>query len=120
MTPKLLRARPQKSDFDGYFAGRTSDTYVFGLHAALYSGGQAQDLNYLTDTSSHPEVAHVAMERALAIDGGKVLVSSATAASACSRQPAPPDGERQASVRVESGRWPNGSSAHEVVAAHGL
>ena len=62
-------------DFDGYFAGRTSDTYVFGLHAALYSGGQAQDLNYLTDTSSHPEVAHVAMERALAIEGGKVLVS---------------------------------------------
>ena len=29
----------------------------------------------MTDTSSHPEVAHVAMERALAIDGGKVLVS---------------------------------------------
>ena len=53
-------------DFDGYFAGRTSDTYVFGLHAALYSGGQA---------SSSAEVAHVAMERALAIEGGKVLVS---------------------------------------------
>src|SRR5207247_1177957 len=38
-------------DFDGYFAGRTSDSYVFGFHAAVYSGGQAQDLNLVTDTS---------------------------------------------------------------------
>jgi hypothetical protein len=32
------------------------------------------DLRRLTDTSGHPEVAHVAMERALAIDAGKILV----------------------------------------------
>ena len=62
-------------DFDGYFAGRTSDSYQFGLHAALYTDAQVQDLNFLTDTTGHPEVAHVAMERALAVDGGKILVS---------------------------------------------
>jgi hypothetical protein len=62
-------------DFDGFFAGRIPGTYTFGLHAALYSGGRAQDLNFVTDTSGHPEVAHVAMERALAIDAGRVLIS---------------------------------------------
>jgi hypothetical protein len=63
------------TNFDGYYAGHTSNTYVYGLHAALYAGGKVQDLNFVTDTSAVPEVAHVAMERALAIDGGKILVS---------------------------------------------
>lgn len=64
-------------DFDGYWPASLAPpgSYVLGLHAAVYSNAAAQDLNYVTDKSGVDALAHVPIERALALDGERILVT---------------------------------------------